>query len=283
MYFLPTELDTILKDWGEPAAAEIHRILAGIRANITDQPSCYRNFGGYWQLLKPLLYSPKKPEPAEVLPVLPAALAYRRLQRIDADLTAHEETLYHLWEQPDGRAELISVYDPAMEGSSEGQLDLFEELDGQEQAARAFLDAPQDFLPRTWRQRGDEAQQEGACHQAVRCYKRSALLSQDMVYRGEMWLAMGLALEMIEHHRKALLCFENAYEKAQEGWILGHIAHSWRMLDRPDQARSYYRAALATMPGNPEYLAALEQLEREFPRRSRPVELQLVGSESVCA
>ncbi|WP_156810005.1 hypothetical protein [Spirochaeta africana] len=275
MYFLTSELDHILQDWGEPSAKQIHRILAEIRTGIAEHPTSYRNFGGYWQQIKPLLYARKRPTPEQVVPALPAALAYRDLHALGTNLTTHEETLYHLWERGDGRAELISVYDPAMEGAREGQLDLFINLEEQEQAAQAFLTAPQDFLPRTWKQHGDQAQMDGDFHRAVRCYKRSALLSQDAIYRGEMWLAMGLALEAAEHHRKALLCFENAYEKAQEGWILGHIAHSWQSLGRIDQARYYYQEALQHMPGNPEYQAALTQLDKEAVGAPREQELQL--------
>ena len=266
MYFQPSELDSIVQDWGEPSTRQIKTLLTNIRAEISENTTSYRNFGGYWAELKPLVYARKTPSLEQAVPILPAALAYRSIHAIGRHLTSHEESLYHLWEQDE--AELISVYDSALEGSREGQLDLFIDMEQQEQEAQAFLTSPQDFLPRTWKEQGDAALMDGEYHRAVRCYKRSALLSQDYIYRGEMWLAMGLAMESAEHHRKALLCFENAYEKAQEGWILGHIAQSWQSLGRLDQARYYYQEALQHMPGNPEYLSALKQLAKADPARS---------------
>ncbi|MFW5801383.1 MAG: hypothetical protein ACOCVC_05090 [Spirochaeta sp.] len=261
MYFQSTELDTIQQAWGTPSSKDIKSILAGIRTDIEEHSARYRCFGGYWRELKPLLYARKTPTLEQVLPVLPAALAYREIQDIGTEILTHEESLYHLWEQADGTAELISVYDGSLERAREGQLDLFIEIEEQEQAAKAFLTSPQDFLPRKWKELGDQALMDTEYHHAVRYYKRAALLADNHIYRGEMWLAMGLALEAAEHHRKALLCFENAYEKAQEGWILGHIAQSCHALGRLSEAQRYYKEALQHMPGNPEYQAALAQLD----------------------
>lgn len=261
MYYQSTELNSIVLEWGQQSTKEIKSILKGIREEIRENCTAYRNFGGYWKLIKPLVYSRSATNFDTCVPVLPAALRYRSEQDIGPNALLHQESLQHIWENPNGEAELISVYDAALEGSRAGQLDLFVDLQEQEQASQAFLTAPQEFLPRTWKERGDEMLMTGDCHRAVRCYKRSALLSQDPVYRGEMWLAMGLAYESAEHHRKALLCFSNAYEKAQEGWILGHIAHSCRELGKLSEAKKFYQDALKQMPGNPEYIAALEELD----------------------
>ncbi len=78
-----------------------------------------------------------------------------------------------------------------------------------------------------------------------------------------------IAVKKNEYLRKALFCYQNAFQRDQEGWIQGLMADAWLEDNEPQEALQCYQAALRSMPGNPEYQAGLERTRRILEEHGR--------------
>lgn len=264
MYYLECELDQMLPESGSFPLSRLKRGFAAVAEQIEADPLRYRSFGGYWAELRPLVKSPqtiRNADPISTSRLLAAAEEYYRLQHLDVGPADDEDSSAHIWESEPGRPELFISFDTDQEAPNFGQLDLFEQVDRQRVASESFLRSPGDFIARVWKDRGDDEFARGNWHQAARYYKRGALLPGDEVLKSACWLAMGLAFESAGHFWKAIFCFQTSYQRDSEAWLLGNIASCHRSLGRIHDALKYYRLALESMPGNPEFLAAISAIE----------------------
>lgn len=247
--------------------------LKNLADDLLGEPARYKLFGAYWWEVKHLLRQtrtgprtawfrgPCTDEAVRLLsdhgsPQLNLHAALRRsrdwddgpewLDRPEADLG--------ICEWLNGQVEMYRLSDT----DCGHQLDLFEAADHQEQKRWHYLDSVTEFLPRTWRNHGDRALEDGEYGRAAVCYQRMIHLSTSRTDRSEAWLLLGMTYDQMGHFPKAIFCYQNLYERENEHWILGNIANSCFQAGRVREAFDCFDQALKLMPGNPEFEAGLE-------------------------
>ena len=264
--------------------------LRGIAKELRARPERYRAFGPYWwlikgslrrryrrrdwfagpaedrQIMEEFLPGPKgsgperpeqessesrdaRPRPEENLRLLSLAVAYYDTEAADGEPLSE----LHILEGRRG-AFLYRIQDP----DASRQLDLFDEVVNEEQRREKFLKRAATFLPGPWLQAGDRSAAAGESHRAVACYKRALAVAHDTESRLQGWLRIGTTLQEAGHPEKAIVAFEQAYRRGQEGWILGLIGQASLAAGRYGEAVRQFSAALESMPGNPEYRAGLD-------------------------
>jgi tetratricopeptide (TPR) repeat protein len=261
-----------------PEAAKTHPAgwtkeqLRQCAAELLDEPARYKLYGSYWWGLKHLLrqaqigprsawfHGPCSDEGVRRLSDhgstvlnLHAALTRARLWDDGLVWLERPEASLCICEWPDGQVELYRLSDT----DTGHQLDLFEMAERQERRLQQYLDSVAEFLPRTWRNHGEEALEDHNPDRAVVCYQRMAHLATSRNDRSEAWLLLGMTFDQKKHWNKAVFCYRNLFEKENEHWILGNIAASCFNAGQIREAISWYEQALKHMPGNPEFLAGL--------------------------
>lgn len=275
MYFYSTEVESTLpEECRTRRAAWIKARLKSIGAELAADRSAYKRYGSYWWGVKALLkrhavggkrawfHGPsadeetrRRSDHGDDALNLQAALNYAELCAPDGQWLQRDEAALHICEWSDGGVELYRLAD----GDTGRQLDLFAQAERQAERLSQYLGSVADFLPRTWRSKGDRALQNGNLDLAVACYRRMMLLAGDGLDRTEAWLLLGMTFDQKRHFNKAIFCYLNLYEREKQHWLLGNIAASYSQAGKFGAAVDYYEQALRHMPGNPEFEAGLRQ------------------------
>lgn len=258
--------------------------LKEIAEDLLSYPQDYQLFGPYWWFVrhqfsrekiflrgwfhnssydKEILDQILAEDPSKMLA---ASLQYLRLMQQDPQPLLAEELDLHLWEV-EGSCEMRQVSDAGLNR----QPDLFEEIETSESSRKEFLNMPNNYIPRIWREKGNRRLQEGNAFLAYRCYRRYLSTSEDEGTKADAWLLIGLAFQSIGHHKKAVFSFSNAYRRDNQDWILAHLAEAQVESGNLREGLSLYEQLNHRVPGNPEYRQRLEILKR---RTEQPVEVE---------
>lgn len=269
--FVPT-LDT----------AEIEGALGRIAEELREDRDRYHAFGPYWWTVKDALRTRVRRRDWFTGPARDPDILDRPAQAASSEEYSQRElaeALYYFSQEsadgdplPEihllelgGTARIYRLQDP----DASRQLDLFEEEVNQERRREEFLKRTANFLPGPWLQKGDTIGADGVIHRAVACYKRALVVAHDEESRLQSWLRIGTTLHEAGHPNKAILAFEQAYRRGQEGWILGLIGQACLSAERYGEAAEQFRGALASMPGNPEYQAGLAAAQERLNAQDR--------------
>ena len=283
MYFFTDEVESSLtEEIHKRPMAWLKTSLQTIGSILQDNPSHYKMFGVYWWGVKYLLkhhniggkrawykgsYSDEiarlNADHGEDILNIQAAQNYASIVRPDNNWLDREESTPHFCEWEDGSVELYQLSDC----DTGYQLDLFGNLELQAAKLERYLQSVTDFLPRTWRAKGDRAMQNGNIDLAIACYRRMVLLTGEGMDRTEAWLLLGMTFDQKKHFNKAIFCYMNLYEREKQHWLLGNIAASYSLAGKYRQAVDFYEQALRHMPDNPEFLAGLMSCRQKLIRR----------------
>lgn len=276
MYFSEREQQGV----PEIDTGELEQRLQDLAQRLRELPEWYRAFGPGWWIVKAALrrrfhkrdWFTGPAEDREILATLfpdrigeetegnpPASQEHPELLRrafgyYDTESADGEPiSELHIVEGADG-AFLYRIQDP----DASRQLDLFEEVANEERRREEFLRRTATFLPGPWLQAGDRAAAAGDGALAVARYKRALAVAHDEESRLQSWLRIGTTHHEAGQQEKAIVAFEQAYRRTEEGWILGLIGQAALAAGRYGEAAQQFSAALESMPGNPEYRAGLE-------------------------
>ena len=257
----------------------IKESLKQLGAELRQCPGRYKLYGCWWwglkHLLKTMAVGPRSAwylgpcqdetvrtriDLGDISLNLQAALERARLWDDGPEWLDRREATRSICEWPDGQVELYQLSDT----DAGHQLDLFETITLQEQRLRHYLNSITDFLPRTWRNLGDQAMISQQPARAAVCYQRMLHLSTSQTERSDAWLLLGLCYDQMGHFPKAIFCYKNLFEKDKEDWLLGNIASSCYQAGRIREAIEYWEQALYVMPGNPEFAAGLATARHEL-------------------
>ncbi|AHC13863.1 hypothetical protein [Salinispira pacifica] len=287
MFFYESDIQqSIIEEFSLNTPGGRHEFYRELAGELERYPEDYRLFGPYWWFIKDQFrrreirrkawFHRSAPErsvldetegwPEEQLTA--AALQYMRLMQEDPQPLLPGELQEHLWEDSDG-CKMLAVEDPGLHR----QPDLFEELEAQEHEKRDFLEKPEHFIPRIWKESGNGFMAQGDHFQAYRSFLRYLHIAEGESMKADAWLMTGLSLQNAGHHRKAVFAFNNAFERDSQDWILAHCADAHEGCSELARARELYQRLCSSMPGNPEYRQKLERLQSRMQSTPEPEKL----------
>lgn len=285
MFFYKSDIDqSLISEFQLDSRKGRLQFLKELAEDLLNFPQDYRLFGPYWWYVKEQIRregiarrgwfhnSPGDREIVEQLHplgpeyALAASLQYLRLMQEEPNPPTDWELERNIWETGK-ECELLPVQDNGLHS----QGDLFAEIEQSETERREFLNMPDNYIPRIWKEKGNLRLEEGKPFHAMRCYMRYLSTSSDNSSRADAWLLMGLAFQNIGHYPKAIFAFSNAYDRDTQDWILAHLAEAQVEGGNLRDGLSLYENLVRAVPGNPEYLQRLEALRRQA---DQPVELE---------
>lgn len=273
MYFTQDRLNSLLADvTPEDRDHQVRTTLTDLAPRLAAKRNEYRNFGPFWWWVKPILRSmpatrrswirggfvDRRVLDNEIQHAAPDWLPWLGLRYYEAEALDDTPANFHILERPDGEVEIYRLYD----ADASEQIDLFDAGDRENRELTQFLADPVRFSGSAWLQRADTYIAEGDLLRAGAALRRAVDRAVDETDRSTAWIRLGQLFQEHRHTRKAILCYKNAWEREREGWIQGLIAEAYLDNDQPQEAIAGYEAALAAMPGNPEYQAGLERCRR---------------------
>lgn len=255
--------------------------LEQITRELGERPELYNTFGHWWWLVKRELQKRSRRwhwftrgycDRAILEAVVPTHAPEARRQQMEKALAYQEAEAadgepypeIHILDIASG-ARVYRVQDP----DAGRQLDLFEEVENRQRRREAFLERTDRYLPTPWLQRGDDQLAEGNSDRAVACYKRALAVAHEPESLLNGWLKIGTVYQERGEQRKAIVAYEQAYQRGKEAWILGMIGQALLEAGRPGEAAQRFRGALESMPGNPEYRAGLERAQAHLAEQER--------------
>ncbi len=288
MFFYRSDIDhSLIREFELDKRTGRQTFLRELAEDLQRYPQDYQLFGPYWWYIKEqfrlegvarkawFYHSPGDNRVLEPLlaegpaNILAAALQYLRMMQEEPQPLLTGELENHLWEM-DGEAELRRIEDPGYNR----QPDLFAEVEQSEQQKRQFLNMPDNYIPRIWKEKGNLRLEEGRPFAAYRCFQRYLSSAIDDQSRADAWLLIGLLFHKLGHFPKAIFAFSNAYDRDTQDWILAHLAEARVANGDIREGLSLYEQLVRAMPGNPEYRGRLEALKIEA---QKPVDLEEVG------
>ncbi len=288
MFFLPQQISTFLADTSrDEREQELDSALVDLTPRLKSKRNEYRHFGPYWWWVKPLARSLPAARRSwlrggyvdrsfldSVTPTMPEEVPYGNVDAADqeqnrwiawlgiryyyAEILDETPAAIHIVDGADGEAFAYRLYD----ADASEQMDLFAEESPDRRDLEAFLADPVRFSGSAWLQRADEYIAEGDLLRGSAALRRAIDRAVDERDRTTAWIRLGQLFQEHRHTAKALFCYHNAWERDREGWIQGLIAEAYLENDEPHKAQPCYEAALAAMPGNPEYQAGFERCRR---------------------
>lgn len=288
VFFLPSDVSSLLNGTtAEQRHLELSDALADLAPRLVADRREHLRFGPYWWWIKPLAaqvpgarrgwirggYRDRAIADAAP-PELPAAaaaddrettIAWLGLRYYEAELVDGLASAFHVIELPAGEPQVYTLYD----ADASRQLDLFAETDQPSAEVRHLMQDPARFSAAHWLIRADELEAEGRPWHAAAALRRAVERAVDDTDRSRAWLRLGQLFQTQGHIHKAIFCYRNAFDRDQEGWIQGLMGEAWMEAGDAHEALRCYRAALAAMPGNPEYQAGLNRAERAVAERHR--------------
>lgn len=279
VFFTDTEREQLFDSQTDAQIeASTHERLTELAPRLSVNRAEYRHFGPYWWWIKPLVARIRTTRGSWLrgghldrdfvrqcgLPHPDLRVAAEGLAYYDYETVGEQPASFHVVESAAGVASHYDLCDP----DAGHQLDLFEREPSANSRLSALLADPTQFAASNWLRVADRFASEGAWVRGAAALRRAidtALASDD---RLRAWIQLGQLYQEHGHHSKALLCYRNAYERGQEAWIQGLMAELYLLDNRPAAAVESYRAALAAMPGNPEYQARLHQAEEMLQRHN---------------
>ncbi len=288
MFFYDRDIDnSIIDEYQLDGPKGRQLFLKEIADELQVFPEDYRLFGPYWWFIKDQLrragiarnawfhLSPADGETLEALSdkpkalVLAAALQYLRMLQEDPQPLTEDEKAQHFWESGrEGR--IITIEDSGLSL----QPDLFADLEKHEIRTRDFLNMPDNYIPRIWKERGLLRKEEGKPFSAYRCFLRYLGTAADEQAKADAWLLIGILFFEQGHFPKAVFAFSNAYDRDTQDWILAHLAEARVSNGELRDGLQLFEQLVQRMPGNPEYRQRLEELRR---RADQPVELEEIN------
>lgn len=275
VFFYESDIQqSIIEDFSLNSAAGRQEIYRELAAELERYPEDYRLFGPYWwyikdqfrrrELRRKAWFHRSVPERSILIEaeewreeqMLAASLQYMRLMQEDPQPLLPGELQEHLWEGQEA-CRMLGVEDPGLHR----QPDLFEELEAQEHEKREFLEKPEHFIPRIWKEEGNNQMTRGEYFRAYRSFLRYLQLAEGESTKADAWLMIGLSFQYSGHSRKAVFAFNNAFERDSQDWILAHCAQAYEGCGEYAKARELYQRLCSHMPGNPEYSQKLELLQ----------------------
>lgn len=294
MFYLPREIDRLLIDTSEEQRdREIDEHIHDLAPRVAVKRNEYRHFGPFWWWVKPFMRrSPasrrtwlrggyrdrsfiETAEPfgsgTEAFPsgTAPTAgtedleeqdrwLCWLGVRYYADEVVDDTPAGFHIVESPRGNTFVYTVYD----ADASEQLTLFGEENAKHTDLDAFLADPMRYTGGNWIHRAEEYARHGQTFRAAAALRRAinrAVLDDD---RTAAWIRLGQLFQDSGHTHKAILCYQNAYHREQEGWIHGLMGAAWLDAGEAHHAVRCYRAALEAMPDNPEYQAGMAAAER---------------------
>lgn len=286
MFYLPAYIDNLLADTDpHQRDRDIREHLSELAPRLAARRSEYRHFGPYWWWVKPLLLELPATRRSWVRGgyrdhgFMAAAdssipdtredrdrwLAWLGLRYYQAEIVDETPASLHIVEGTDGSAFAYRLYD----ADASEQMDLFADESEEDRELQAFLADPVRFSGSAWLQKADAYIAEGDLERGAAALRRAVDRAVDETDRTTAWIRLGQLFHEHRHTRKAIFCYHNAWERDREGWIQGLIAEAYLDNDQPHEALTCYDAALAAMPGNPEYQAGAERCRRITREQSR--------------
>jgi tetratricopeptide (TPR) repeat protein len=288
MFFYNSDIDNnLIDEYRLESRKGRQMFLREIAEELQAFPEDYRLFGPYWWFIKEQMrregiarqawfhVSPGHDEILEQLlaespaKVLAAAVQYLRMLQEEPQPLMEEEKIRHLWESG-GEGRMTAVEDSGFSL----QPDLFAELEEHEIHNREFLNMPDNYIPRIWKEKGLLRQDQGRHFAAYRCFRRYLGTAGDDRSRADAWLLIGLLFQNLGHFPKAVFAFSNAYDRDTQDWILAHLAEARIANGELRDGLQLFEQLVRRMPGNPEYRQRLEELRR---LADQPVELEEVN------
>jgi predicted negative regulator of RcsB-dependent stress response len=307
LYFLPHDINSLLdRVTPEERDRQLDDSIHDLAPRIAVKKNEYRHFGPYWWWVKPLIrrspgarrswfrggytdrafmeeldphvldhpgFSTSVTGPSSLTTGTTAAppaqrdrwLAWLGLQYYNAETVDDTPAGFHVVQTAHKRVIAYSVYD----ADASEQLHLFGDAGEADGALSDFLSDPARYTGSTWFHRAEEHAAAGRTHHAAAALRRAIQRAVDGSDRTRAWLRLGQIYQENDHVRKALFCYQNAFQRDQEGWIQGLMADAWLQDNEPQEALQCYQAALHSMPGNPEYQAGLERTRRILEEQGR--------------
>jgi len=266
MYFLNTEVAVVTDSLPADVMASAKQLLP----DLLHDRSQYLHFGPYWWWVKILLrtipagkgtwirrsyHDTTLVHESDPMKLAQLGFAYREIS-----LPQSPPRKLHIIEGPESEARWYKLADP----DAVHQLDLFSEST---EELPLPLDAA-DFSVSPWLRRADELIAADRPHEAIAALTRAVERTHTSEERNGVLLQMAQVFRDHGHHRKALLCYRDAIERGQEPWIYGLMGDVYLEQDQPSEAARCYKAALAAMPGNPEYRFGYERALSEVKRHT---------------
>ncbi|MFW5643874.1 MAG: tetratricopeptide repeat protein [Alkalispirochaeta sp.] len=281
MYYRTDEITRLLqnstpRERQEEVADALHDLAPRIAAKRNE----YRHFGPFWWWIKPLLptipgarrswyrggYRDRDflsdtdvqllhhPAAEEIR----AALPWLGIRYYYTEIVDDTPAGFHIVERTPRDVFAYVVYD----ADAGEQLDLFDDPADARRGDDTFLADPTRYTGSAWLPRAEEYIARGEPFRGAAALRRAINRAVDNGDRIRAWIRLGQLFQELDHVRKALFCYQNAYERDREAWIQGMMGDAWLQAGEPSEALQCYHVALAAMPGNPEYLAGIERAQR---------------------
>ncbi len=285
MYFLPHDINSLLADVDRQRRDDaIEEAVAQLTPRIAAKKNEYRHFGPYWWWVKPLMqdhgsarrswlrggytdrvFLKEYGNAQSDLPITMESdgegarwLAWLGFRYFEMETVDDTPAGFHIVQRDHQSVAAYTVFD----ADASEQLQLFsDESDAQESRAE-FIADPTRYTGGAWFRRADEYATEGHYHRAAAALRRAVQRAVDESDRTRAWIRLGELFQEMDHVRKALFCYYNAYRRDREGWIQGLMGDAWLQLNDPYEAIQCFQAALQAMPGNPEYQAGMERARK---------------------
>jgi tetratricopeptide (TPR) repeat protein len=296
LFFTSHQIETLLAEVSTTDRdRELNETLGGLIPQLSANKVEYRHFGPYWWWVKPLVKNLAGSRGSwmrggyrdrrfieSVNPGLPDVVAPEAAERDrwaawlglryrEAEMLDETPASMHIVEYTDGSVAAYRLYDA--DASEQG--DLFAagfSADGSDdEVLPEIARDPTRFSGSAWLHRANSYEAEGDLLRAAAALRRAVDRAVNETDRSTAWIRMGELFREHHHTRKAVFCLHNAWERDREEWIQALIAQAYLENDQPGEALPYYEAALATMPGNPEYLAGKERCRSLLAERAIPL------------
>lgn len=227
----------------------------------------YRHFGPYWWWIKPILRGMRQAKGqwfrgswidhatigSSQLPYPDIRVAAEGICYYDFETVGDQPATFHIVELEEPA--IYRGHDP----DAGEQLDLFGTTTGSNRRLATLLADPTQFAASNWWRVADQFSDERQWVRAAAALRRAIEMAHSSDDRLNAWVRLGQLFQDHEHFPKALLCYQHAYSKGRETWVLGLMAELQLQANRPAEAASLYGQALKAMPGNPEYQAGLRR------------------------